>query len=376
MNLAAIPILDHHCHPLARPGAPLTAATWRRFFAETTDPAQGPHIAQTVFYQRMLRDVTALFGVEPTEAALLARRAATPFGEYARRLFDAGGFRRLLVDTGFRSAHSYDVAEQSALSGVSAAPILRLETLMEELIATLATLAQIEDALRAAVQGARAQGIVALKSIAAYRGGLHVERRTAAEAAAALPALQETARRTGRVRLTDRAVLEYLLRAALEEAAGQALPVQFHVALGDDDADLRTANPLYLRALLTDPALRAVPFVLLHCYPYVREAGYLAALYAHVFIDVSLAVPLTAHGGAAVFAQALELAPISKLLFATDAHSMPELFFIGALHGRQALGRTLARLVADDWLTPSQAEAAAEAILWRNATTLYGGTAA
>ena len=150
------------------------------------------------------------------------------------------------------------------------------------------------------------------------------------------------------------------------------LPVQFHVAFGDDDADLRSANPLQLRALLTDQAFRRVPFVLLHCYPYVREAGYLAALYAHVFIDVSLAVPLTAHGCTAAFTEALELAPISKLLFATDAHSVPELFYAGALHGRRGLAQTLDRLVAEDILSAAQAEEAAQDILARNAVKLYG----
>src|SRR5262249_18174669 len=125
------------------------------------------------------------------------------------------------------------------------------------------------------------------------------------------------------------------------------------------------------RALLTDPAFRRVPFVLLHCYPYVREAGYLAALYAHVFIDVSLAVPLTAHGCAAAFSEALGLAPVSKLLFATDAHSVPARFFAGAVHGRRALAQTLERLVAEEMISGAQAEEAAEDILWRNAAGLY-----
>jgi len=79
----------------------------------------------------------------------------------------------------------------------------------------------------------------------------------------------------------------------------------------------------------------------------VREAGYLAALYAHVLVDVSLAVPLTAHGCVVAFSEALELAPISKLLFATDAHSVPELFFAGALHGRRGLAQARERLVAE-----------------------------
>src|SRR6266508_5417060 len=372
MDLSAIPILDHHCHTLRRPGPPLDGDTFRHFFIETTDPQMAPHVRLSVFYMRVLRDLAALFGCEPTEDALLALRAATPPEQYARQLFDAGNFRALLVDTGYRGLDSYDLVELSVVAGRPVETILRLETLMEQLIAESATFAQVEDALRAEVRGARGRGIVGLKSIAAYRGGLHVAPRTFDQAAAAFPALKEIVRRYGRVRLSDRAVLDYLLRAALEEAGTAELPVQFHVAFGDDDADLRTANPLEMRALLTDPAFRRVPFVLLHCYPYVREAGYLAALYAHVFIDVSLTVPLTAHGCVAAFSEALELAPISKLLFATDAHSVPELFFAGALHGRRGLAQALDRLVAEDILSAAQAEEAAQDILARNAVKLYG----
>ena len=371
IDLSGIAILDHHCHTLLRPGVPLIGDGFRRFFAETTDPRMAAHIRHTVFYMRMLRDVAALFGCAPNEDALLELRATTPPDEYARRLFDAGNFRALLVDIGFRGADSYDLGELSQVIGRPVETIIRLETLMEQLIAASANFGQVEDAMRAELRAARARGVVGLKSIAAYRGGLNVQPRTAEQAAAAFPALKETARRYGRVRLADRVVLDYLLRAALEEAAVAELPVQFHVAFGDDDADLRSANPLQLRALLSDEAFRRVPFVLLHCYPYVREAGYLAALYAHVFIDVSLAVPLTAHGCTAAFTEALELAPISKLLFATDAHSVPELFYAGALHGRRGLAQTLDRLIDEDILSPAQAQDAAEAILWRNAAGLY-----
>ena len=371
IDLSGIAILDHHCHTLLRPGAPLVGDGFRRFFAETTDPRMAAHIRHTVFYMRMLRDVAALFGCAPSEEAVLDVRAAIPPEEYARRLFDAGNFRALLVDTGFRGPDSYELGQLSQVVGRPVETIIRLETLMEQLIAASATFGQVEDALRAELRMARARSVVGLKSIAAYRGGLDVQPRTFEQAAAAFPALKETVRRYGRVRLADRVVLDYLLRAALEEAAASELPVQFHVAFGDDDADLRSANPLHLRALLADEAFRRVPFVLLHCYPYVREAGYLAALYAHVFIDVSLAVPLTAHGCTAAFTEALELAPISKLLFATDAHSVPELFYAGALHGRRGLAQMLDRLIAEDILSAAQAEDAAEAILWRNAAGLY-----
>jgi predicted TIM-barrel fold metal-dependent hydrolase len=372
MNLSSIPILDHHCHTIRRPGQPLEGDRFRRFFAETTDPAMAPHIRHTVFYMRMLRDVADLLGCEPTETAVWAARAAADPEAYIRQLFEAGNFRALQIDTGYAGPTSYNTGELSALIGRPIATIIRLETLMEDLIAASATFQQVEAGIRDAVRTARERGTIGLKSIAAYRGGLHVAPRTFEEASAVFPALKEAARRDGRIRLTNRVILDYLLRAALEEAAAAELPVQFHVAFGDDDADLRTANPLQLRALLTDPAFRRVPFVLLHCYPYVREAGYLAALYAHVFVDVSLTIPLTAHGSAAAFLEALELAPVSKLLFATDAHSVPELFFTGALHGRRALARALEQLIGHDYLTAAQAEDAAEAILWRNAVGLYG----
>src|SRR5215212_895577 len=372
MNLSAIPILDHHCHSIHRPGPALEGDGFRRFFAETTDADMAPHIRHTVFYMRMLRDVADLLGCEPTEAAVWAARAAAQPEAYIRQLFDASNFRALLIDTGYASPSSYDTAELSALIGCPIATIIRLEVLMEDLIAASATFQQVEAGIRDAVRTARQRGIIGLKSIAAYRGGLHVAPRTFEEASAVFPELTQAALRDGRIRLTNRVILDYLLRAALEEAAAAELPVQFHVAFGDDDADLRTANPLQLRALLTDPAFRRVPFVLLHCYPYVREAGYLAALYAHVFVDVSLTIPLTAHGSTAAFLEALELAPVSKLLFATDAHSVPELFFAGALHGRRALGRALEQLIGQDYLTATQAEDAADAILWRNAVGLYG----
>src|SRR5258708_5237145 len=168
IDLSGIAILDHHCHTLLRPGAPLIGDGFRRFFAETTDPRMATHIQHTIFYMRMLRDVAALFGCAPSEAALLDLRAATPPEVYARRL----------VDAGFRGADSYELDELSQVVGRPVETIIRLETLMEQLIAASATFGQVEDAMRAELRTARARGVVGLKSIAAYRGGLHVQPRT------------------------------------------------------------------------------------------------------------------------------------------------------------------------------------------------------
>jgi hypothetical protein len=53
------------------------------------------------------------------------------------------------------------------------------------------------------------------------------------------------------------------------------------------------------------------PFVLLHCYPFVREAGWLAHVYGNVFFDHSLTIPHVSRP-AEIVRQALELAPVSS----------------------------------------------------------------
>jgi predicted TIM-barrel fold metal-dependent hydrolase len=372
MDLAHLPLFDHHAHSLRREDRELDAEAFRLHFSESRDPRMAKHVGTSLFYRRAIRDLARFYGCAAEEAAVLAARSGRPAPERARQLFAAAGIDVLLLDTGFRSGESYTVEEQRSFLPCAVREVLRLETLAEGLIGETESFADFEEAYRAAVAGARTRGIAALKSIAAYRGGLAVGTRTRAEAKMGFARLKEAARRGDAVRLAERPLLEYLLRAALASAAAQELPIQFHTGFGDDDADLRTANPLLLRPLLQDPALRAVRFVLLHAWPYAREAGYLAGIYGNVYVDLSLAIPHTAHGGAAAILAALEQAPTSKVLLATDAASMPELFYLGARYARTSLGQALEHLERTGWLTAGEREPVARQLLHENAANLYG----
>ena len=149
--------------------------------------------------------------------------------------------------------------------------------------------------------------------------------------------------------------------------------MQFHTGFGDPDLDLRLANPLYMRALFEDDRFRSVTFVLLHAsYPFAREAGYLAAMYPHVYLDFGLAIPLlSAAGMESVLGQLFELAPPSKVMYSSDAHHIPELYYLAALRGRTALGRVLERATREGDLTPGEAERAANDVLRGNAARVY-----
>ena len=245
------------------------------------------------------------------------------------------------------------------LAGCRARPVLRIERVAEEALG--GSLLDLREHVRGEVATARGRGYAALKTIAAYRSGLDVAPPDASAAERALLA------RRGRAvtRLEEKALVDLVLWEALEanEATGDPLPVQVHAGFGDPDVLMPRADPGYLKPLVE--RFRATAFVLLHCYPFVREAGWLAHVYANVFFDLSLTIPHVARPAEQV-REALELAPVSKLLYASDALA-PELYFLAARRWREALAEVLAEA-----LPPDEAERAGRAVLRENALALYG----
>jgi predicted TIM-barrel fold metal-dependent hydrolase len=74
--------------------------------------------------------------------------------------------------------------------------------------------------------------------------------------------------------------------------------------------------------------------------------------------------------------QLLELAPTSKLMYSSDAHNIPELYYLGAKWGREVLGQVLDEAVKDSDLTAKEAESVATAILFENACALHSNVEA
>ena len=113
--------------------------------------------------------------------------------------------------------------------------------------------------------------------------------------------------------------------------------------------------------------------VFLHCYPFVREAGYLASVYPGAYLDLGLTMPYASVDGMrTAMREALHLTPISKVLFSSDAQRTPELFWLAARWGRRVIGEVLERTIEDGDLDRSEAAWAAERILHDNALVLYG----
>lgn len=69
--------------------------------------------------------------------------------------------------------------------------------------------------------------------------------------------------------------------------------------------------------------------------------------------------------------QALEITPMSKILWSTDGHHFPETYWLGNLQGREALETVLCDYVRKEDLTVAQATQAAIDILFENSNALY-----
>lgn len=375
VDLSHIPLADNHCHGIHHTQGPVDLSAWRRLFTESTDPGmRSEHVATTLFYRRLIRAMAAFFECEPAEDVVLTARNTYDDHNLIQKLLRAANCEILFLDKGYPSPEStLSDTVLGDLAGCRVASMLRMELLMQRLIAEHTTLSAVIDALRTELNDVRGQGYVALKSIVAYRTGLDIRTWNTSDVEAAFTEARREVQEKGSVRLAHKPLLDTLLHVTFEEAARQELPVQFHTGYGDTDADMLLANPLYLRGILEQRKYRAVPVILLHeCYPYTRKGAYLATVYENVYLDLSYGIPFLGYDEMLEFTRAaFDVAPYSKLLYSSDGVGVPELHWISALDGRRILGQVLGERMTNGDLGATEAEAAGKAVLRDNAMRLY-----
>jgi len=356
-----VPLVDHHCHGIVRDE--LDRAQFEALLTEADGP--GP-------FHPSLFDTQAGFGVRAICAPLLdlprfaapddylARRADLGADEVARRLLGGTGITDYIVDTGFQPERLSSPAELAGYTQAYGHEIVRLEALAEQVAATTEP-PQFADAFREALS-ARAATAVGFKSVAAYRVGLDLDPARPSDAEVAVAAADWDS-----TRLADPTLIRFLIWAALDLGR----PLQFHVGYGDADVDLHRCDPLLLTPLLRATAGRRVPIMLLHNYPFHRSAGYLAQVFDHVFVDVSLALHNVGTRAEQVLAELLELAPFGSVLFASDAFGLAELYALHTTLFRSALTAFLDDGVAREYWPVAEAERIATMIAAGNARRAY-----
>ncbi len=360
-HIAAMPLIDQHMH-----GCWLTAGDRRRFENALNEANTEPLADFDSGFDTQLG-----FGVRAHCAPLLGlpehadpqaywqRRSQLTEAELARIFLRAAGVSDWLVDTGYAEGVA-GVAQFAEWSGGRAHEVVRLEQVAEQAAHAPGDYASaFEEILHR-----RAATAVGTKTILAYRGGFDGDLTA--------PSLAEVAeaaarwRDRGGVRLDDRV----LLRFGLYQALRLGKPLQLHVGFGDRDCALHKANPLYLVDFLRCSG--DTPIVLLHCYPYEREAGYLAQAFNNVYLDGGLTINHLGARSPAFIARLLELAPFRKIVYSSDGFGPVELHYLGTRLWRNGIHRLLNEFVNNgDW-SEADAMRVVDLIARDNAARIYG----
>lgn len=342
--LESLELVDHHVH------GPLRDDVARGAFELLITESDRPAPTGTSQF-----DSQVGFAIRALCAPLLGMPAHAPADDYwkgrslhtsdelTRILLGASGTSHWLLETGYRGDEILDPSGLTAQGVGRVSEVVRLESVLESVArgsgaADLA--ARFTDEL-----ARRTQEAVGLKSIVAYRHGFDFDptRPTAAEVTAAASAWLRDVDRTNEAKVTNPTLLRMLLWAGVDTG----LPLQLHAGYGDADVELHRCDPLLLTRWIKAIEGSGTDLLLLHCYPYHRNAGYLAQVFPHVYFDVGLGINYTGAASDRVIAESLELAPFSKVLYSSDAWGPPELHYLGATLWRRGMARAMTGFVSD-----------------------------
>ncbi len=430
-ELREIPVDDTHCHPLTFDDAEtdpdefierlaLSAFPMDRYFpagvyqrwragdaaersaldAEFDVAATRARVleqaGETVFLRYLVKELAAFLDCDPTfEAVIEARNErGRDYASYLGALFADANIENAMLDMGYREGMDQGgVARfKDAILPTRGRHILRVDTILRAPMSEDLSLDEIEARMMAEIEagldgdgnlGAPSYG---MKSYLLPRLGLlkpHFDRAAARRSWDAFRA----SRARGEVPAGDAQdrddywqmqseALLYLHSLALEACLERDMPMQFHA--GDGEAPrgiMRNQDPFLMEEMVRferGGVMRMPQVILIHAgYPLIGRAAWLTHLYANCHFELSLAAPLIHHGMLRMFLEVMEVVPLSKILFGSDAYHLPEFYWLAAKWGRRFLAQALGIYVDAGILNHDEAVAAARMILNENNRRLY-----
>jgi predicted TIM-barrel fold metal-dependent hydrolase len=166
-------------------------------------------------------------------------------------------------------------------------------------------------------------------------------------------------------------IRDRLLRRTLEVAKRNDRPVHIHCGGGDPAIVLGHARPQDLFPLLAEH--QDQPVVLIHSgWPWLEEGAFVASVLPHVYLEISITLPWATLAIDQKLEVLIGAAPPAKIFYGSDEATEPEVIWLSAQLGREALGRVLGTAVDRTWLTRPEAETIGAGILGGNVRRLHG----
>jgi len=371
--LNELALIDHHVHGTLR--VELSRDEFEDVMTESDRPRRaGTTNFDSQFGLAVRRFCAPVLGLDPHASPedYVAQRLALGAKEVNRRLLSAAHLGAMIIDTGFATTKLTDLVETAELSGAPSFEIVRLEAVAEALVRDGVAATDFADALRRTLADAVADGAVGFKSIAAYRYGLDVpqQRPSDADVARSAGAWLAQCAASGTIRIGDPVLLSFLMWTAIDTGT----PLQFHIGYGDSDINLLRANPALLTDFMRATENSGASIMLLHCYPYQREAAYLSQMFPHVFFDIGEAINYSGLQSRTIIGESLEIGPFTKQLYSSDGWGPAELHFVGSHLWRRGMTEVLSSWVDKGDCTVDDAIRVATLIGRDNAAAVYGVT--
>ena len=385
MDLARVPVIDNHCHPLTESKTTLEPLALAQEFyhglGDSVDPesrsakglvsaARQADIAQLGVVHSLVAQLAALFACEATLDAVAAernRRTESGLGEYARTLYADAGIVGTVVDSDLPPG-----APELALIPGRILRLFQMGPAIDRLLVESESFEALRQAyLDALAHAVRDDGYIGVKS--------HLGEVVGFSGALAQPGEGEDAWRAAQD--GDRFAYRRLYAALFGETllACQELDVPVHVHTGITggpwDGPIGEADPFLLSPLLSRPEYRTSKIVLLHAgYPWIEQASMMAHAFPQVWVDIGWVTPWTSLRAIECMRAFLASAPLSRLMIGTGGHGTPEIAWLGAKVAKIALGTVLDEAVGNGLMPGASAARVAAMILYDNAAQLYGAS--
>ncbi|MGO4139447.1 amidohydrolase family protein [Rhizobium anhuiense] len=348
-------------------------------------------ISQSIFVKFLVKEMAQFLGCEPNlEAVMEARNARSKnYWSYVSSLLQDVRYENVMVDTGYcegASRAEIDRYEEGILP-CRMNRLARIEMIQKELFPLEITFEEYEQRYTARLldlldgTGNYGKKSYGMKSyLLPYIGLIEplYDREIARASWQALRASYHnipTMDRQSEYNLS-KDLRRYNFTLALEECLRRDMPMQIHT--GDGEAPsviLRNQDPFYLEEVCRfdrDGVMRMPKIIPLHAgYPSVGKAAWLSHLYPNCYFELSIMTPFVHQNLFQRYMQVMEVVPLSKILYASDAFHVPELYWLSGRWGKRYLAKALTEYVVGGSLDFDEAIEGARMILYKNNRSLY-----
>ena len=321
-----------------------------------------------MYMQMTIHRLAKFFSCESTIEAVVEKRNeyAQDFSQYTQKLFKDVQLEGLLIDYGYPTP-PIPKEKFNAITGIPAWEVYRIEPVMDRLREKYHHFSDFMEAYRHDLRSAlEHERVVGLKSIIAYRSGLEIGPMDEKEAALQYDAFKENHR------ATVKALRDYCLHIAMEECTRANKVMHIHTGIGDGEVLLHKASPSLLVGMLREEKYKDTKVHLVHGgYPWMEEAAFLCSVYPNLYMDISLQIPFAGHGVERIISQVFEFAPFNKVMYGSDAFTVPEMNWLAVQIFKESFEKVLQSWVEKDYMTVAKAQMIGELVLYKNFENVY-----